>query len=205
MNKLRPSERFVRLLAFSLSLLLYAGGGAAGYLWGKRLSETPPPPVHVNAVNLSFAQMELVAVEEPPPPKEPEPLPPEEVDVVLEEIIEEPEPEPIKAEALVNQEAAAPESITDADALTAWVQLQIENEKYYPPSARRAGYEGTFDLLVVLEKDGTISEAVITYGRGHPLLRRALEKMLGNLPGRNYGQPLGQTIDVPVEFQFELN
>lgn len=206
MNKLHPFECRIWLLAFSLSLLLYAGGGAAGYLWGRTLSEgETPPPVYVKAVNLSFAQMELVAVEEPPPPKEPEPLPPEEVDVVLKEIIEEPEPEPIQAEALVNQEAAAPEPMTDTAALAAWVQQQIEKEKYYPPSARRAGYEGTFDLLVIIEKDGTISEAGITYGRGHPMLRRALEKMLGNLPGRNYGQPLGQTVEMEVEFGFELN
>jgi len=148
--------------------------------------------------------MELVAVEDPPPPKEPEPLPPEEVDVVLEEIIEEPEPEPVEADALVSQEASSADEEVTADALSNWVLEQIQKEKYYPPSAQRAGYEGVFDLLVIIEADGTISDASITYGRGHPLLRRSLEKMLGKLSGRSFGQPIGQTVEMEVEFEFEL-
>ncbi len=193
-------------MAFSLCLLLYAGGGSAGYFWGRGLSEEKTASVHVNAVNLSFAQMELVAVEEPPPPKEPEPPPPEEVDVVLEKIIEEPEPEPepVEADAFVSQEASASEEAVDSDALSDWVLEQIEKGKHYPATAKRAGYEGVFDLLVIVEADGTISEASIVYGRGHPLLRRALEKMLGNLIGRNFGKPLGQTVEMEVEFEFEL-
>ena len=149
--------------------------------------------------------MELVAVEKPPPPKEPEPLPPEEVDVVLEEIVEAPEPEPIEADAFVNQEASSAEEEVNPDALFEWVLEQIQTEKYYPLSAQRAGYEGVFDLLVIIDTNGAISEATITHGRGHPLLRRSLEKMLGTLIGRNFGQPLGQTVEMPVEFEFELN
>jgi len=205
-NKLRPSERLVRSLALLLCLLLYAGGGTAGYFWSRGQSEEDVTSIHVNAVNLSFAQMELVAVEEPPPPKEPEPLPPEEVDIALEEIIEEPEPEPVEADALVSQEASsADEEAVDPDALSEWVLEQIQKEKYYPPSAQRAGYEGVFDLLVIIEADGTISDASITYGRGHPLLRRSLEKMLGKLSGRSFGKPLGQTVEMEIEFEFELN
>jgi TonB family protein len=213
-NKTRPSERLVRSLALLLCLLLYAGGGTAGYFWGRGQSEEDVTSIHVNAVNLSFAQMELVAVEEPSPPKEPEPLPPEEVDIALEEIIEEPEPdlsaealakeEPIEADALMSQEASSADDEVTADALSDWVLEQIQKEKYYPPSAQRAGYEGVFDLLVIIEADGTISDASITYGRGHPLLRRSLEKMLKKLPGRNFGKPLGQTVEMEVEFEFEL-
>jgi len=203
-NKPRSSEGAIRSLAFSLTLLLYAGGGAAGYLWGRSLSEEKAAPVQFNAVNLSFAQMELVAVEEPPPPKEPEPPPPEEVDVVLEEIIEEPEPEPVEADAFVSQEASAVEEEVNPDALSEWVLEQIQKEKYYPPSAQRAGYEGVFDLLVVVGSAGTILDASIVYGRGHPLLRRSLEKMLGKISGRSFGKPIGQTVEMEVEFEFEL-
>jgi len=202
-NKLRPSERLIRSLAFSLTLLLYTAGISAFCFWAERLINQESAAISVNAVNLNFAQMELVAVEEPPPP-EPELLLPEEVDVVLEEIIEEPEPEPVEANALVNQEASASEAEVDLGELGNWVQLQIEKEKYYPPSAQRAGYEGVFDLLVVVGSDGTIIEASIFYGRGHPLLRRSLEKMLGKLPGRSFGKPLGQTVEMEVEFEFEL-
>jgi len=194
-------------MAFLLCLLLYAGGGAAGYFLGRGPSEEDAPSIHVNAVNLSFAQMALVAVEETPPPKEIEPVPPEEVDVVLEEIIEEPEPEPepVEADALVNQEASSADEEVTVNALSDWVLTQIQTEKYYPPSAQRAGYEGVFDLLVIIDADGTISDASITYGRGHPLLRRSLEKMLSTLVGRNFGRSLGETVEMPVEFEFELN
>ena len=203
MNKLHPSERLIRSLALLLAFLLYVGGGVGGYFWGRSFSEEKAASVHINAVNLSFAQMELVAVEEPPPP-EPETLPLEEVDVVLEEIIEEPEPEPIEADALVSQEASAAEEEVDPEALSEWVLEQIQKEKYYPPSAQRAGYEGVFDLLVIIGSDGMILDASIVYGRGHPLLRRSLEKMLGKLSGRSFGQPIGQIVEMEVEFEFEL-
>ncbi len=191
-------------MAFSLTLLLYAGGGSVGYFLDFGSLEEETSSVSVKAVNLSFAQMELVAVEEPPPPKEPEPLPPEEVDIALEEIIKEPEPEPIEADAFVSQEASADEEAVDSDALSEWVLEQIQKEKYYPPSAQRAGYEGVFDLLVVIEADGTILDAYIVYGRGHPLLRRSLEKMLGKLSGRSFGKPIGHAVEMEVEFEFEL-
>ena len=206
MNKLRPSERWIRFLAFVFSILLYVA--IVGVIWfgADRLSEEEAPSIHINAVNLSFAQMELVAVEEPPPPKEPEPLPPEEVDVALEEIIEEPEPEPepVQADALVSQEASSIDEEVAVGALSDWVSEQIQREKYYPRTAQRAGYEGVFDLLVIIDADGTISEATITYGKGHPLLRRSLEKILGILIGRNFGQPIGQAVEMPIEFEFEL-
>ena len=213
MNKLRPSERLVRFLAFSLCLLLYAGGGATGYFLGRGLSEEESTSIHVNAVNLSFAQMELVAVEEPSPPKEPEPLPPEEVDVALEEIIEEPAPdlsaealakeEPIQADALVSQEAVAPELVASPDALFAWVDEQIEKEKYYPIVAERAGYKGVFNLSVKIGADGTISEATVVSGKGHPTLRRSLEKIMRRLLGRSFGQPLNEAVERKIEFRFE--
>lgn len=203
MNKLRPSERLVRLLAFSLSLLLYGGGITGVYRWSENLSKQDPVPVSMKAVNLSFAQMELTAVEETPPPPEITP-PPEEADVALEEVIKKPEPEPVQANAQVTQEAAAPAAPIETDALLAWVLEQIEKEKYYPATAKRAGYEGTFDLLVTVGADGTISEAVVLSGFGHPLLRRSIEKMMGLLPGRSFGQPLGRAVEIPIEFEFEL-
>lgn len=232
MNKLHPSERWIRLLAFSLSLLLYGVAVNVIWFWADRLSDDRSALISLSAVHLSFAQMELTAVEEIPPPKEPEPSPkkepepppPEEVDVVLEEIIEEPEPD-VSSEALVKeervetdmarrnemeevaqvtQEAAAPEVVANPDALRAWVQQQIEREKYYPVTARRAGYEGSFNLLVKVEADGAISEAVVLSGRGHPLLRRSLEKIMELLIGRNSGRSLEKAVELPFEFNFEL-
>jgi len=187
--------------------MVYAGGGSIGYFLGFGSPEKETPSVSIKAVNLSFAQMELVAVEEPPPPEEPEPLPPEEVDVVLEEIIEEPEPdpEPVEADAFVNQEAAAPVVAVEKNVLIAWVREQIEKEKYYPASAQRAGYEGTFNLRVKVNADGRISEALVVSGKGHPLLRRSAKKTAGVLPGRSFGQPLANVEEVSFELAFDLD
>jgi len=213
-NKARPSERWIRLLALAFSMFLYAALIWGGTFWADRLLNEDPSAISVDAVNLSFSQMELVAVEETPPPKEPEPLPsPEEVDVVLEEVIEEPEPalepvepEPVQAEAQVTQEASAPAvEVVNTDRLMAWVSEQIQKEKYYPKVAQRAGYEGTFHLVVRIEADGVISKASVVSGRGHPLLRRSLEKIIASLLGRSFGQPLDEAINfnIPVDYKLE--
>ena len=34
-------------------------------------------------------------------------------------------------------------------------------------------------------------------------MRQALEKMLAKIIGRNYGVPVGETMEVEVEFEFE--
>ena len=223
MNKARPSERWIRLLALAFSIFPYAALIWGVGFWADRLLNEDPPAVSVNAVNLSFSQMELVKIEETPPPKEPEPLPlleepdplppPDEVDVVLEEVTKEPkpepeiaEPEPVQAEAQVTQEASAPEvEVVNTDRLMAWVSWQVEKEKYYPKVAQRAGYEGTFHVVVRIEADGTISAAVISSGEGHPLLRRSLEKIAASLLGRSFGQPLDEAIsfDIPVDYKLE--
>lgn len=166
----------------------------------------PAEPVAVfpAPVQLHFAQMELRAVVETPP--EPEPSPPEEAEEALEEIVETPEPEPVKAEAHVTQEASAPQTPpVDPDRLRLWVQEQIEKEKYYPVAAQRAGYEGQFRLLVKIGRDGKISEAAVLGGKGHPILRRSLEKIMTALPGRSFGAPLPEPDELSFEFEFKLN
>jgi outer membrane biosynthesis protein TonB len=198
-NKTRPSERLSRLLAFVLSGLLYVGAGAVVFSQVQKVF-MERPVISRPAINLSFAQMELQAAE---PPPEPKPVP--EADLSSEALAKE-EPEPVPADAQVVQEAAAPENPpAEQDILLTWVYEQIEREKYYPASALRAGYEGTFELRVSLGTDGIISGAEVLGGKGHPLLRHSLEKVLGRLIGRSFGQPLPQPVELPFEFQFKLN
>ncbi|MDK2857611.1 MAG: periplasmic protein TonB [Verrucomicrobiota bacterium] len=218
MNKLNTARRLSRLLALALSSLFYIAAGVLIRSWTQNRSAERPafsPP----AVNLSFAQIELQAAEPPPviepepvpEPEEiaPEPLPPEKNDMAKEELPEtrtEPEPEPRSPEAQVTQEASAPTIQPVApNILRAWVREQIEKEKYYPPSARNAGYEGGFRLLVKIGTDGKISEARVLGGHGHSLLRRAVEKITGSLPGRDFGQPIPEPVELPFEFEFKLN
>lgn len=170
-------------------------------------------------LRLTFAQMELTPSPaplaelkrepepEPEPQPEPEPEPPED----LPDPPDEPPPEEIpphaqEAIAQIEQEAAAPEApFSEPDALQRWVAELLEQEKHYPPSAIRAGYEGRFLLQIVIGADGRIKRAQQTGGRGHRILRVALDEMLDSLNGRRYpGHPPTEQVEFPFEFEFKL-
>lgn len=214
MNKIRTTERLSGLLAFALSGLLYLAAVALVLFW---MRNRPAPQFAFNPapVNLSFAQIELQAADpEPPTPEpapapeeiKPEPLPPEPVDVAPKPEPPEPAPEPVKQEAQVSQQASAPEiPPADPNRLIAWVREQIEKEKYYPPAARNAGLEGQFRLLITIGTNGKVSKAVILDGKGHPMLRRSLEKIMDGLIGRDSGQVLPEPFERSFGFEFKLN
>jgi TonB family protein len=203
-NKSRTSERLSGLLAFALSGLFYIAVVALVLLWTKN-RPVFQPAFHPAPVNLSFAQIELKAAELPPEVKTEHP-PPEKAEVAVELEPEPPPPEPIKAEAKVTQEASAPVvPPVDRNVLLDWVRTQIEKEKYYPPAARNAGFEGQFRLLIKIGPDGKISEAAVLDGKGHPMLRHSLEKIMIGLIGRDSGQPPPAPVELPFEFEFKLN
>ena len=211
MNKFRTSERLSGVLAFALCGLFYVAVAALIFFLMKN---RPPEPRAFNPapVNLSFAQIELQAATEPPPDVKPEPPPPEKVDMVIEEVVtllEPPPPEPpqrVETPAQITQEASAPATPpVDRNVLLNWVREQIEKEKYYPPAARNAGYEGRFRLLIKIGTDGKISEATVLDGKGHPMLRRSLEKIMTGLIGRDFGQTLPDPVELPFDFEFKLN
>jgi outer membrane biosynthesis protein TonB len=217
MNKIRTSERLSGLLAFALSSLFYIP--VVALVWfGMKNRPEKRPAFSPAPVTMSFAQIELKAAE-PAPVVEPEPEPapvPEEIkpdpvlpgsaEVAIESKPEESPPEPVKAEAQVAQEAAAPAAPpVDRNVLLDWVREQIEKEKVYPVAAQRAGYEGQFRLLVKIGRDGKIQEAVVLEGKGNVLLRRSLEKIMSGLIGRDSGQTLPDPVELLFEFEFKLN
>jgi len=210
-NKIRTSERLSGLLAFALSSLFYIAVAAPVLLWTKN-HPSEPSAFNPAPVNLSFAQIELQAAAVPPPEVTPEPPPPEKVDVVTEEIVALPEPPPpelpqrVETPAQVTQEASAPVTPpVDRNVLLDWVREQIEKEKYYPPAARNAGFEGRFRLLIKIGTDGKINEAAVLDGTGHPMLRRSLEKIIAGFIDRDFGQTLPDPLELPFEFEFKLN
>ncbi|MCC7299963.1 MAG: TonB family protein [Verrucomicrobia bacterium] len=85
------------------------------------------------------------------------------------------------------------------------LRAMIEAEKYYPPSAQKAGYEGRFRLQVKIGTDGRILSAAVLDGKGHPMLRHALKKIMTGLQGRDIGQTLPSPLDLSFEFEFKLN
>jgi outer membrane biosynthesis protein TonB len=115
----------------------------------------------------------------------------------------EPLPESDAPVALVTQEAAAEVLLVNPDAILDWVLEQIEKEKYYPPTAERLGITGIFDLTVTVDQGGTIIFTEVHDGKGHRVLRQALEKMLIKLIGRNFGRSISEAVEFEVEFEFE--
>lgn len=210
MNKFRTTERLSGLLAVVLSGLFYL---AVATLILMKTQSPPPSAFHPAPVNLSFAQIELQSVADQPPSVEPEL--PEEAEVAIEGPVappewtppeHPPEPQPVEAAAQVVQEASAPPILqVDPNRLIAWVQMLIEKEKYYPPAARSAGFEGQFRLRVEIGMNGKISSASVVDGNGHPMLRRSLEKIMNGLIGRDSGQMLPEPLSLPFGFEFKLN
>jgi len=80
----------------------------------------------------------------------------------------------------------------------------IEREKYYPPSAQKAGYTGRFRVRIRLEPDGIISGYEIKERHGHPMLGKAVESALEKIKGRTLGMTLPERFDVLMPIEFEL-
>ena len=169
----------------------------------------------------------------PPPPPEPAEVPPKEPQKVPESKPA-PEPAVMKpAEATAStapvaaqaaqtaQKAAAPGAqVEAAESLTgqkptgevdwrmlaiAKVRAMVEHEKFYPPSAQKAGYTGRFRVRIRLEPDGTVSGYEIVERHGHPLLGKAVGATLEKIKGRNVGMTLPERFDILLPIEFELN
>jgi outer membrane biosynthesis protein TonB len=118
-------------------------------------------------------------------------------------------PEPVEqdaVEAQVTQEASAPViAPVSPDLLRSWIRELLEREKYYPRAAREQGLEGAFTLAVQIDEAGEIVSTEITGGKGHIVLRNALQKMLTALPGQSFGRPLPTSERLEFEFKFNLD
>lgn len=80
----------------------------------------------------------------------------------------------------------------------------VEREKYYPPSAQKAGYTGRFRVSIRLEPDGTVSGCEITERRGHPMLGKAVETTMQKIHGTNIGLTLPERYEFSLPIDFEL-
>ena len=208
----------MRVAALCLCTLLYCGV----LFWIFQTLEKQRDAVSPIAgpMNIDFVQMELQAKPAPPPEPEPEPIQevqPEEsedADVALEKLPEEPKPEPKPAPpeespkpdipvAQVTQKAVAPMVLASPEQVQGWLFGELEREKYYPPAAERFGLRGEFDLTVTVDKSGAIVSAQVLNGKGHRILRQALEKMLAKLIGRRFGKSIGETQGFEFTFEFE--
>jgi periplasmic protein TonB len=74
----------------------------------------------------------------------------------------------------------------------------------YPPSARRAGAQGTTLLRVYVAHDGRVGEIVVQESAGHPDLDRAATDAVARWrfePARRGTEAVGMWVLLPVQFQ----
>ncbi len=117
-----------------------------------------------------------------------------------------------QAAAAPSAQVAATEPLTgqgrgDIDWRTlaiAKLRALVEREKYYPPSAQKAGYTGRFSVLIRIDPDGTISGCEIAERRGHPMLGRAVETAMQKIRGTNIGWSLPERYEFLLPVEFEL-
>lgn len=124
-------------------------------------------------------------------------------EVVKKEVVEE-KPEPVKEEgpvniAMVEQKPSFPGG--DA-AMYKWLGENIN----YPAAASEEGVSGKVTVQFIVEKDGRISNVHVVRGK-HPALdaeaKRVVSKMPKWTPGRNNGQAVRVTYNLPVNFQLK--
>jgi protein TonB len=76
----------------------------------------------------------------------------------------------------------------------------------YPAAASEEGVEGRVTVQFIVEKDGTVSNVIVVRGK-HPALDaeavRVVKKMPKWTPGRNNGQPVRVTYNLPVTFRLQ--
>ena len=126
-------------------------------------------------------------------------------DVVTKEVVVEAPPEvkpkdegPVNI-AMVEQK---PEFPGGTAAMYKWLSDNIN----YPAAASEEGIQGKVTVQFIVEKNGSISNVTVVRGK-HPALdaeaKRVVSKMPKWTPGRNNGQPVRVTYNLPVTFKLQ--
>jgi TonB family protein len=172
-----------------------------------------PPPAPPEPAEVPLEEPQKVPEAKPEP--KPEPVVTKQAEVTAAKV-------PVAAQtAQVAQKAAAPGAQVEAavplagqgrtgeincrELAVAKLRSMVEHEKYYPPSAQKAGYTGRFGVRIRLEPDGTISGCEIKERRGHPLLGKAVEATLQKIQGKSIGMTIPERLDILLPIDFELN
>lgn len=180
--------------------------------------QPPPAPAAAEAAEPVAQDPVIEEIEIPPVPEIAEPLtPPEIVEITpLESIPEPPKPKPLPAaQPLARQPAAqarppaqAPRPATPGTSSGSGAPTLFTGSgkgrfpaPYYPASARKAGLQGSVQLLVTVEANGVPSSVVVTKSCGHAVLDTAARD--GVL--RRWRWPTGtvRSILVPIRYRLE--
>ena len=114
-------------------------------------------------------------------------------------VVEKPKEEGPVNIAMVEQK---PEFPGGTAAMYKWLSDNIN----YPAAASEEGIQGKVTVQFIVEKNGSISHVTVVRGK-HPALdaeaKRVVSKMPKWTPGRNNGQPVRVTYNLPVTFKLQ--
>ena len=82
----------------------------------------------------------------------------------------------------------------------------IQKNLIYPKKARRMGIEGKVFVKVVVEKDGSISNAQVVKGIGSGCDNEALRVLKNSprwIPGKQRGRPVRVSMTIPIKFELQ--
>lgn len=125
-------------------------------------------------------------------------------EVVKEKVVEEPVVQKPKDEGPVNVAMVEQKPMFPGgdQAMYKWLGDNIN----YPAAAAEEGVQGKVTVQFIVEKDGSITNVKVVRGK-HPALdaeaKRVVSKMPKWTPGRNNGQPVRVTFNLPVTFRLK--
>jgi protein TonB len=161
----------------------------------------PPPPPQIQVVEDEEIIEEEPVFEETEVEMDEEVIVEEVVYVEVEEVIEEPEPEPEEPDVFTIVEEM-PTFPGGQQKLLAYLASQLK----YPPIARELGIEGTVVLRFIIDASGGVSNIEVVRdiggGCGAEALRVAKTMPKWN-PGRQRGKPVPVYFTMPVRFILE--
>lgn len=139
------------------------------------------------------------------------PQPVEEPEIIIEEKIEEPEPEEDLVEEVVEEPVEETEEIPEFNvrqgAVTEAKPIVHHNRPpEYPRIARRRGWEGRVVLIANVTKEGAVSVIRVEQSCGHSILDEAALEAIRQWrfePALMFGSPVNSTLEIPVVFQLQ--
>lgn len=202
---------------------IIAGLAGAAVVHGALLFLSLPGVAAKYDVVFAESAIEVVLVHTPPPkPLDDKPVlepdipsvplrPEEEPEIIIEEKIEEPEPQEKPVDEVVKDPIEESEETPEVNARQGAVTDAKPAKNYnrppgYPRQARRNGWEGRVILVANVTKEGAVSAIRVEQSCGHPILDEAALEAIRQWrfePALMFGAPVDSTLEIPVVFQLQ--
>ena len=193
----------------------------------KEAKVIPPPPTPITPTEKEIEQPQLpkpqprkvkkkkkTAVKPPKPAPPPEPVVPQEKPVAdlqpkpSENITTGIQPQKDDLPSTTEKSASRTPIVTKAPPILrkAYPKNEGNPPPKYPTLARRRGWEGTVQLLVMVLEDGRVGDISVAKSSGHALLDEAALKAVARyqfVPGLQGNKTVSMRVQVPVHFRLQ--